>query len=84
MTERSTPLTPRRISGADPGCSEWTIVLLALLPILCCGLPLIVVGVATASILTKGLIVGVAVALVGTVATLVFRRMLRSGFRRYK
>ncbi|MDA8038231.1 MAG: hypothetical protein M0Z69_03545 [Actinomycetota bacterium] len=52
--------------------------LLAIPLMLCCGLPLIVAGLATASALTKGILVGVVVAVVGTVATLLVRRSMRN------
>jgi len=48
-----------------------------LLP-LCCGLPLIVVALAATSALTKGLVIGVAVALVATVVMFLVRRPTRA------
>ncbi len=54
------------------------IFLLPLLPALCCGLPLIVVVLATASALTKGVVVGAVVALVGIAVTLFVRRTMRA------
>lgn len=65
-------------SPKESASSGWPIGLLALLPILCCGLPFIIVVLATASALTKGLIVGAVVALVGIVVTLVVRRRMRA------
>ncbi|MDA8264943.1 MAG: hypothetical protein M0T79_06290 [Actinomycetota bacterium] len=52
--------------------------LLAIPLMLCCGLPLIVAGLATASALTKGILIGVVVAVVGTVATPLVRRSMRN------
>jgi hypothetical protein len=49
-----------------------------LLPVLCCGLPLIVIVLAATGALAKGLVVGVIVALVGTVVTLLVRRHMRA------
>ncbi len=54
------------------------VYLLLLLPVLCCGLPLIVVVLATASALTKGVVVGVVVALVGIAVMLFVRHTMRA------
>ena len=78
MNQFNDPLTPPRGPKTEQNGSGWGIVLLALLPILCCGLPLIVVVLATASALAKGLIVGAVVAFVGIVVTLVVRRRMRA------
>lgn len=51
---------------------------LLLLPAMCCGLPIIVVVLATASALTKGVVVGAVVALVGIAVTLFVRRTTRA------
>lgn len=48
--------------------------LLLALPAVCCGLPVIVTVLAEASALTKGLLVGAGVALVGLVLTILVRR----------
>ena len=65
-------------SQKEPSGSGWAMGLLAIPLMLCCGLPLIVAGLATASALTKGILVGVVVAVVGTVATLLVRRSMRN------
>jgi Flp pilus assembly protein TadB len=77
MNQLNTPPTPPR-SQKEPSGSSWAIGLLAIPMVLCCGLPLIVAGLATASALTKGVLVGVVVAIVGTVVTLLVRRSMRN------
>ena len=52
--------------------------LLAILLVLCRGLPLIFAALATASALTKGVLAGVTLALVGTLVTLLVRRRVRT------
>ena len=65
-------------SEKEPPGSGWAMGLLVVPMVLCCGLPLVVAGLATASALTKGILVGIVVAVVGTVATLLVRHAMRN------
>jgi len=75
-----TPLgdpTNLALAGSNDRSGKGMYFIFLLLP-LCCGLPLMVIVLATASALTKGLVVGVMVALVGTVVALLVRRRMRT------
>ena len=69
------PTRPRN-PNAEPGSSGWAAGIFALAVILCCGLPILVAVLATASALTKGVLVGVVVALVSSVVALLVRRRM--------
>lgn len=77
MSQLNVPPTSPR-SRKEPSGSGWAVLLLAIPMVLCCGLPFIVAGLAAASALTKGVLVGVAVAVVGTAVALLVRRSMRN------
>ena len=57
--------------------SGWTVGMLAIPMLLCCGLPTIVAILATASVLIKGVLAGVVVVAIGTVFASLIRRHIR-------
>lgn len=77
MNQYNDQPTPRSRRDAAAKGPSWSMGLLALPLVLCCALPLIVTVLATASALTKGVLVGVVVALVGTAAVFLTRRYMR-------
>jgi len=77
MNQLDIPPGPSPNQKQRPG-SSWAMGLLAIPLMLCCGLPLVVAGLATVSSLTKGILVGVIVAVVGTASALIARRSMRN------
>jgi membrane protein implicated in regulation of membrane protease activity len=75
MNEQSsfTPSPAKTPEAGDRRNGLFLTFLLVLLP-LCCGLPLVVGGLAVASAAIRGVVVGLLVAAVGAVAVLLLRR----------
>ncbi|MCL5048006.1 MAG: hypothetical protein M1374_04375 [Firmicutes bacterium] len=57
--------------------SGWIVEILAIPMLMCCGLPTIVAVPATASVLIKGVLTGVAVVVIGTVFVVLISRHIR-------
>ena len=70
------PISPG--SQKEPSGAGWTPWLLAIPMVVCCGLPYLVAALAAASILIKGVLLGVGIVVVGAVAVFLIRRSIRS------